>query len=192
VTGYTNSSRNVCFWPDVLLRDLYNFKREATRTLMRRRHPARLLHFNRIFSVGRAVRPLRCAILLCLRSCHYILVVVFVACDSPCPRPAPASQTRGPDSPHGSRAKGLQSVATSWWQLDTRWSSGFRVVLMSRPCSTRLLNLNYSYLTPFLSALRAAQSLLEIRELRIPPANVSQQIRIRATFMRASSAFDDQ
>jgi hypothetical protein len=40
--------------------------------------------------------------------CHYFRVLAFVACDSPCARPAPATQTRqrrDSESRHGSRSK---------------------------------------------------------------------------------------
>jgi hypothetical protein len=43
----------------------------------------------------------------------------------------------------------------------------------------------------FLSAFRAAQPLLKVIELRIPAADVRQQIRIRSTFVRARGALDD-
>ena len=144
--------------------------------------------------IPRLAGPFSSATLRILLRCGRPILPVsaFVVYDSPCPRPAPATQARGPDSPHGFRANALQSVATSLWQLDTRWSSGFLAVLMSRPCSTRLLNLNYVYLATFLSALRTPQSLLQIRELRIQSANVRQQIRIHPTFMSAPGAFDYQ
>ena len=47
-------------------------------------------------------------------------------------------------------------------------------------------------MTSLLSALRTAQAFLQIRELRVPAADIRQQIRIRATFMSAAGALDHQ
>ena len=63
---------------------------------------------------------------------------------------------------------------------------------MRRPRSARLLHFNRANVTAFLSALRTAQSLLEIREFCIPPADMRQQIRICATFMSATGALNHE
>jgi len=91
-------------------------------------------------------------------------------------------------APYGFRAKRLLSPLPLPSGNDTRATSR----LMNRRRSTRFLNLYRVYPATFLSALRTAQPLLQIREPRIPSADVCQQIRIGATIMSAPGTLDHQ
>ena len=64
--------------------------------------------------------------------------------------------------------------------------------LMRRRRAARLLHFNRADVAAFLSALRTAQSLLQIRELRIPPANVGQRLRHYPALMTAGSTLQNE